>query len=121
MTKPICTDFETFLRGYEYCMETIGDGAECSRETQEINRKHCRQFFACNRIDLLKAVMRGTTWDSLGQDFYLTRNYHGSGFWDKGLDVLGDRLTAAANAFGETYEYLDAHGCIALDYVKSLA
>jgi len=35
-----------------------------------------------------------------GHDFWLTRNGHGAGFWDRGLGELGDKLTAAAKAYG---------------------
>jgi hypothetical protein len=31
----------------------------------------------------------------------LTRNGHGAGFWDRGIGDRGDRLTAAAHAWGE--------------------
>ena len=35
-----------------------------------------------------------------GFDFWLTRNGHGAGFWDRGHGPRGDRLTDAAHAFG---------------------
>ena len=39
-----------------------------------------------------------------GHDFWLTRNRHGAGFWDRGYpDEVGDALTEAAHAFGEAY------------------
>ncbi len=41
-----------------------------------------------------------------GHDFWLTRNHHGCGFWDRGLGELGDRLTAAAHGAGETSLYV---------------
>lgn len=34
----------------------------------------------------------------IGHDFWLTRNGHGAGFWDRGLGELGDRLTELAHA-----------------------
>lgn len=42
--------------------------------------------------------------DMAGHDFWLTRNGHGAGFWDRSpLDAggLGDKLSDAAKAFGE--------------------
>lgn len=36
-----------------------------------------------------------------GHDFWLTRNRHGAGFWDRGLGDLGRTLTDAAQAYGE--------------------
>lgn len=42
-----------------------------------------------------------------GHDFWLTRNGHGAGFWDRGYDPDVDKhLTQAAHAFGEVYLYL---------------
>lgn len=41
-----------------------------------------------------------------GHDFFLTRNRHGTGFWDRGLGDLGKRLSRAAQSFGECYVYL---------------
>ena len=39
-----------------------------------------------------------------GNDYWLTRNGHGAGFWDRGYpDEVGDALTEAAHAFGEAY------------------
>ncbi len=39
-----------------------------------------------------------------GYDFWLTRNGHGVGFWDRGYPKeVGDWLTKAAHAFGEVY------------------
>jgi hypothetical protein len=36
-----------------------------------------------------------------GHDFWLTRNGHGAGYWDRGLGALGERLSDAARAYGE--------------------
>jgi hypothetical protein len=42
-----------------------------------------------------------------GHDFWLTRNGHGAGFWDRGYpDEVGDALTDAAHAYGEIYLYV---------------
>lgn len=38
-----------------------------------------------------------------GHDFYLTRNGHGTGFWDRGLPgITGRELSDAASTFGDT-------------------
>jgi hypothetical protein len=36
-----------------------------------------------------------------GHDFWLTRERHGGGFWDRGLGAGGDRLAEAAKAYGD--------------------
>jgi hypothetical protein len=46
-----------------------------------------------------------------GHDFWLTRNGHGAGFWDRGYpDAIGDALTAAAQTFGEASVILGDSG-----------
>lgn len=46
------------------------------------------------------------TAEQFGHDFWLTRNGHGAGFWDRGLGKLGDELTEAANTYGEVFLYV---------------
>lgn len=41
-----------------------------------------------------------------GHDFWLTRNGHGVGFWDRGLGNAGDYLTALSQQAGEQYPYI---------------
>jgi hypothetical protein len=41
-----------------------------------------------------------------GHDFWLTRNRHGAGFWDRGYGDVGDRLTDIAHGYGESYLYV---------------
>lgn len=43
-------------------------------------------------------------------DFALTRNHHGAGFWDRGLRMIGDRLTEAAQLYGQTSWYIGDDG-----------
>lgn len=40
-----------------------------------------------------------------GHDFWLTRNKHGCGYWDRNLDEIGGKLTDAADKYGEIYLY----------------
>ena len=42
----------------------------------------------------------------LGHDFWLTRNGHGAGFWDRGLGQLGNQLTTATKTFGSVDAYV---------------
>ena len=112
-----------FITGYVECAEwcTIDypeDGSEptgCidaraerwSAEAMDEVRRECVEFIDANRADL-KAT--GLPWDCLGHDFMLTRNHHGTGYWDRGLGAVGDRLTEAAHAYGETNYWVDAQG-----------
>ena len=44
------------------------------------------------------------SWECAGQDFWLSRNGHGTGFWDRFevADEVRDRLQEAARDFGES-------------------
>lgn len=50
---------------------------------------------------------------SVGHDFWLTRNGHGAGFWDRGYGPRGDRLSEAARVYGPVDLYVDCNGRIA--------
>lgn len=47
-----------------------------------------------------------------GHDFWLTRNGHGAGFWDRDLGEVGDELTKAAHTFGSVDLYVGDNGQI---------
>ena len=53
---------------------------------------------------LLEACGLGT--EEAGHDFWLTRNRHGSGFWDEDIGDVGRQLTEAACACGECNLYV---------------
>ena len=42
-----------------------------------------------------------------GHDFYLTREGHGAGFWDRGIGEIGEYLTKIAKAYGSAEELFD--------------
>ena len=76
----------------------------------------CRRFQEENAADL--ALYDHPQWTAAelgGHDFWLTRNGHGCGFWDRN-DCLPqearDRLTAAAEKAREYYLYLGDDGVI---------
>lgn len=45
--------------------------------------------------------------EQFAHDFWLTRNDHCAGFWDRGLGEIGDVLTKAAKTFGSCDLYLN--------------
>ena len=47
----------------------------------------------------------------LGHDFALTRDGHGTGFWDRGLGERGERLSEVAKTFGSIEAYLVENEC----------
>lgn len=44
--------------------------------------------------------------DQAGHDFWLTRNGHGAGFWDRGLGKVGDELSDACKPYGSVDLYV---------------
>lgn len=84
----------------------------------------CLDFIAANEVDLERyaehaisttpvdvgrpyggdAVLRAA-WERAGHDFWLTRNGHGAGFWDRGLGALGERLSEAAKVYGSADDH----------------
>ena len=57
--------------------------------------KHCAEFREANAELLEKAEELGRTETDCAHDFWLTRNGHGVGFWDRDLGEVGDKLTKA--------------------------
>lgn len=60
----------------------------------------------CERFQLENwhALEAAGTDSQNGHDFWLTRNGHGAGFWDRGYpDEVGKPLSKAARSFGEAY------------------
>jgi len=59
-------------------------------------------------------LLSGIAPDSVGHDLWLTRNGHGTGFWDRGYGPKGDKLTDIAHKFGEQYMYVGDDGKVYL-------
>ena len=122
-------NLEDFLTGYIECMLWAGldwDDTEDSDpqplyenysadditdEARATIRNECQDFYIGELADLAEAAAvlanrgHGNPWGALGHDFYLTRNGHGAGYWDRGLGAVGDRLTRACKPWGESGEY----------------
>lgn len=54
----------------------------------------------------------GLSDEQIGHDFWLTRNRHGAGFWDRGLGDVGRKLTDFAHPYGEVNLYVSDDGRI---------
>lgn len=61
----------------------------------------CREFQTENIVELSQAETMGEGPSQAGHDFWLTRNHHGAGYWDRGLGDIGKALTKAAHEYGE--------------------
>jgi hypothetical protein len=115
---PVCR--QVFLQAYiEAALWSTPDDAEVRGEHLDATfnagdlaaealtemREDCNVFIRNNRFNLMTIEPR-----QAGHDFWLTRNGHGVGFWDRGLGELGDRLTKAAYAFGNVDLYAGDDG-----------
>jgi hypothetical protein len=128
-------DFEAFVRGYvvaalwssggpdeePHACENLSDifsVDDISPECMESMRKDCLGFVQANLSDLMAYVQAclegdrigydgtdGEPEDWAGHDYWLTRNGHGAGFWDRGLGPLGERLSKAAEVYGSVDLY----------------
>ena len=54
-------------------------------------------------VELDGADLSQISYEMIGHDFWLTRNHHGTGFWDRGLGDLGNKLTEWCDKFGEQH------------------
>lgn len=87
--------------------------ADCGPDVHDPAREDVRAF-----LELLDS--EGVEWrglvslDQMGHDFWLTRNHHGAGFWDRGLGDLGDVLTKWAHTYGSADLYVTDDGTLNL-------
>jgi hypothetical protein len=74
---------------------------EIEPATRERMWNDCRDYMQANMVDLV-----GMDSEQAGHDFWLTRNGHGAGYWDRGLGERGERLTDACRPYGEYSIYV---------------
>lgn len=108
-------NLNTFIAAYEaaiYFTDTGEEGqppvtAELSPQAKATIDKDCALFAeSAENAGLMAAYLIRHGLEQMGHDFWLSRNGHGTGFWDRNLGELGDKLHALAKSFGEcpTYE-----------------
>lgn len=110
---------DDFTRGYLECAvwsSTRDDGEPLDRDfgVEDLTvaalreaRRECAGFQSDN-AELLELYCeeiafdpsKGSPEEYAGHDFWLTRNGHGAGFWDRGLAETGMQLSEAAEAYG---------------------
>lgn len=90
--------------------DLVNDGeAEWSPEAIASAVADCADFQEANREDLDEVSDTFHVDDAQhGHDFWLTRNGHGAGFWDRGYGPLGDKLSKAAKVYGSVDLYVTA-------------
>jgi len=83
------------------------DFSDIAPDDIELAKADCAEFQK-QAGDLLKDMSE----EQAGHDFWLTRNGHGAGFWDRGLGEIGDKLTEIAHSFGEINIYVGDEGTL---------
>jgi hypothetical protein len=118
------SNIDKFLSAYIECAiwsSTDDEGESLDRLSLDLDadslaamRTDCDGFMKANTALLDEACIRhGYSWERAGHDYWLTRNGHGTGYWDRTvLDAggLGDALTEATRAWGEAYVYVRYDG-----------
>lgn len=108
-------DLESFIRGYFACAEWLwpdpaedSDGIDRDKvrgwsvRARRAMRADCRDFYRANRADLRTYCEEsGRDMESAGGCFFLSREGHGAGFFDRGTHPVSDRLQDAAQVYGE--------------------
>lgn len=97
------------LRGYVDCalwsceLDNKFEPSQIEESSKIQAMKDIEEFVNDNK-DLLQASELDAS--QIGHDLWLTRNGHGSGFWDRGLeDEIGDGLTDKAKDIGMKEAY----------------
>ena len=89
------------------------DEGDLSDECRAEIEKDCKDFYESNIGLLVQYFELGDfSDDSAGHDFWLTRNGHGAGFWDRGLGTIGDRLAKECKPYGSADLYVGDDGKI---------
>lgn len=95
-TRPADHALEDGLNQFDEGYRSVTDDSDDPVE----GRQDCIDFVLAN-YDTLTSLQHRHMFRH-GQDFYLTRNRHGTGFWDRGYGPTGDDLTEAAKVYGPT-------------------
>lgn len=115
-------DLKEFIQGYIECAFWSSDGDDIeldenytiddiSSEAMKEITEECTDFIMDNFCLLQKS---GLSADYAGHNFWLTRNGHGSGFWDRGLDDIGDELAENARVYSSCYLFVDDNNQISI-------
>jgi hypothetical protein len=80
--------------------------SDFAQKTIDKAKQDCQNF-----IDKAGNLLNDWTEEQAGHDFWLTRNRHGSGFWDRDFPN-GKELTTLAHQFGECDIYVGDDGML---------
>ena len=99
-----------FRAGYLECALWANGQQSATDEEEATLREEAETFLESEHaVRLIQAAefrTRGRySWEQAGHDFYLTREGHGAGFWDRGLGIVGEALTALSKPYGSSDYY----------------
>jgi hypothetical protein len=119
-------DIDAIVDGYLTCQLWVGH--DMDREDTMLDENYGREDISEAYVDKVREELLAVVTDHplavrmylnsrertgydrnelFGHDFYLTRERHGAGFWDRGLGELGNYLTDIAHAYGEAEQLWD--------------
>lgn len=113
-----------FVHGYVSCAlwtaaEELGD-----RDTSDVRRSSmCDVIKECVSFQIIHAELLqqaydlpyGYTPESAGRDFWLSRNGHGAGFFDRGREPYWRALQSAAKTYGSREVVEDREGYVVIE------
>lgn len=111
-------DVHTFVEGYTKALlwtstderdtplDEHYDTGDLSEAATDQVFEDCLQFIAENYEAVRQYEALGHGPESAGHDFWLTRNGHGAGFWDRGAGALGEALSKQSRLWGEAFAYV---------------
>lgn len=113
---------DEFTRAYIECLYFTDTGEEGQPDVEdELSPdalaacvSDCADFQESAAEMLAEVYATGYTPEQAGHDFWLTRNWHGAGFWDRGLGEVGHRLSDHARAYGGCDAYTGNDGRVYL-------
>lgn len=100
----------TFEHAYMVCLlwsqvdATTGENFPGHSEGPDAFTPEARRTLAWEALDFIaanEADLAEIDPESAGHDFALTRAGHGTGFWDRGLGEVGQRLSDASSVYGD--------------------
>jgi len=97
-----CSNDDSTPSGGDPLGEEIFHCGRCARNPEE-DGERLRRLQRANEA-LLGASGLGA--ELAGHDFWLTRNRHGSGFWDEDIGDVGCKLSETASSYGECNLYI---------------
>ena len=129
-TNTANTTLDNFVKSYLATAAWVsfdGGKAEFPKSSKEIAKADCKKFiaavykeFTVNEAEAILTYQGSDLTSLAGHDFFLTRNGHGVGFWDKDIyNTLanngGDILTKLARQMGESNCYRVKGGWVYFD------